>query len=271
MRLDDLMQLMTRLDLGEPGVRPRRPPREELDRLQDALAAGLAGPDFALDCIEADLRTWREWEASGWKGRKAPIGAIPELGITVVMFFWPPGEASQPHEHTSWTMSAVFHNRLEVTTFHWDRAVEARRLEKRNVFAAEVGRVGYVYDPCIHSPRNRSDGWATSIHIYNADDVAVLEKQVGPIEGLESADDDTADRARHEARPPAVFEYVRQCTYRVHADALRRFPSARTVEVLESLWRLGDAATRDTAVDSMRAVATHDADERIRRLRAQAG
>ena len=270
MRLDDLTQLMARLDLGEPGVRPRRPPREELNRLRDALAAGLGDADFALDCVEADLRTWRAWETSGWKGRKAPIAAIPELGITVAMFFWPPGEVSQPHEHTSWTMSAVFHNRLEVTTFHWDRAVAARRLDKRNVFAAEVGRVGYVYDPAIHSPRNRSDSWATSIHIYNTDDVAVLEKQVGPIEGLESADD-TADRARYESRPPAVFEYVRQCTYRVHAGALRRFPSARTVDVLESLWRLGDEATRDAAADSMRAAAPHDADERIRRLRARAG
>jgi predicted metal-dependent enzyme (double-stranded beta helix superfamily) len=270
MRLDDLMQLMTRLRLGEPGVRPRRPAREQLDTVRDAFAAGVAGADFALDCVEADLRTWREWEASGWKGRKAPLAAIPELGITVVMFFWPPGEVSQPHEHTSWTLSTVFHNPLEVTTFEWNVAVKERRLERRNVFTAEVGRVGYVYDPAIHSPRNRSDSWATSIHIYNADDVAVLEKQVGPIEGLESADEDAA-RARYESRPPAVFEHVRQCTYRVHADALRRYPSARTVDVLESLWRLGDPGTREAAEASIRAVSPHDADARIRRLSARAG
>ncbi len=98
----------------------------------------------------------------------------------------------------------------------------------------------------------------------------MLEKQVGPIEGLESADDD-AGRARYESRPPAVFEHVRQCTYRVHVEALRRFPSARTVGVLESLWQLGDAATRDAAAASIRAVSPHDADARIRRLEAQAG
>ena len=264
MRLDDLIQLMRRLDLGEPG-KPRRPPRENLSELQTAFSRGLADPDFALDCIEQDLRAWSDWEASGWKGRKPPIAAIPELGISMMFFFWPPGEVSLPHEHVSWTMSSVFHNRLRVTTYHWDRAVQERRLEEKNVFSAEPGRVGYIYNPCIHSPRNASADWATSIHIYNADDLPVLEKQVGPIEGLEPADS-TADAAIYEARPPEVFLRVRECTYRVHAEAAARFPAARTMRFLEQLHRLGDASTQEVVARSMRALDPIEAEAKLRRL-----
>ena len=54
MRLRDLLELMERLDLGEPG-KPRRPPRENLDEVGGALTRGLSDADFRLDCIEHDL------------------------------------------------------------------------------------------------------------------------------------------------------------------------------------------------------------------------
>lgn len=240
MRLRDLVDLVQRLDLGEPG-RPRRPPRERLDLVRDALARGLQDPDFRLDCIERDLDAWREWESSGWSGSKPPIASVPGLGITVIMFFWPPGLVSPPHEHTSWTMSAVFHNRLEVMTFDWERALRARRLEQRSLFTAEPGRAGYIRDPAIHSPRNPFASGATSFHIYNADDGPVLASQVGPIDGLETydmaPDGDAAPR-----RPASLFLGARESVLRLHAEAAQLSPCERTAGVVEEIERLRGAA-----------------------------
>jgi hypothetical protein len=231
MRLRDLLDRMERLDLGEPG-RPRRPPRENLDVLKDALTRGLDDADFRLDCIEHDLAAWRQWQRRGWRGMKPPIVILPERGLFVMMFYWPPGEVCPPHEHTSWTMSAVFQNRLEVMTYHWDRALTERRLERRSLFAAEAGRVGYVYDPAIHSPRNPFASGAISFHIYNADDDPVLEKQVGPIEGLTTYDR-SPDSAP--ARPAELLLRVRQDVLRLHAESARRTSCARAAAVLDAI------------------------------------
>jgi hypothetical protein len=234
MRLRDLLDLMERLDLGEPGT-PRRPPRENLDALRDALARGLADADFRLDCIEHDLAAWREWERSGWRGLKPPIVRLPDRGLLVKMFYWRPGEVCPPHEHTSWTLSAVFHNRLEVMTYHWDRALTERRLERRSQFIAEPGRAGYIYDPAIHSPRNTFASGAISFHVYNTDDDPVLEKQVGPIEGLTTYD---GSAAMLPPRTPEFLLRVRQTVLRLHSEAAGLIPCARTQDVLEQIRRV---------------------------------
>jgi len=264
MRVLELVELMEKLDLGEAG-RPRRPPHENLRAIQEALARGLADPEFRLDCIERDLSVWAGWEASGWNGMKPAMIALPELGLFVRVFFWPPGQVSPPHEHTSWTMSAVFHNRLQVMTYHWDRAIAARRLEKRSRFWAESGRVGYIYDPAIHSPSNPGERGAISFHIYNADDGPVLERQVGPIEGL-SASAKASDDPTLSARRPEVLRSARESLYRVHAEAALEFPCSRTMEVLEALYRRGDPITRDFVAQSMRAHDAAAADTHLRRL-----
>jgi hypothetical protein len=267
MRLRDLIQLMERLDLGEPGA-PRRPARENLEDLGKALTRALEDADFRLDCIEHDLAAWREWEASGWSGMKPPIATIPDLGFFVMMFFWPPGEVSPAHEHTSWTMSAVFHNRLQVMTYDWRRAVDERRLAQKNVFTAEPGRVGYIYDPAIHSPRNTTSTGTTSFHIYNSDDGPVLEKQVGPIEGLASYDKTSDDDVP--VRPSSLFVRVRQEVLRAHAEAALRFPSPRTLSILESIHVPGDPTTRAAVAHSLRTLDPHGADARLARLSSAA-
>jgi hypothetical protein len=255
MRLRDLLELMERLDLGEPG-QPRRPPRENLDAIKDALTRGLADADFRLDCIEHNLSAWREWERSGWRGMKPPIVTLPESGLIVTMFYWPPGEVCPAHEHTSWTMSAMFHNRLEVMTYHWDRALTHRRLERRSLFTAEPGRVGYIYDPAIHSPRNTFTSAAISFHIYNTDDDPVLEKQVGPVEGLT-----TYDGSRETPpRPPELFLRVRQDILRLHVEDARAMPCARTLDVLEAIHSIGDPITRTAVATAMRELDPSGAD-----------
>jgi hypothetical protein len=265
MRFQEIVDLMARLDLGEPG-RPRRPRRENLVVLQDTLRRGLEDPDFRLDCIELDLDAWRAWERSGWSGMKPPIATIPELGFFIMMFYWPPGEVSPPHEHTSWTMSAVFHNRLEVATYDWERAATARRLETRNLFTAEVGKVGFILEPAIHSPRNTTAEGATSFHIYNADDGPVLEAQVGPIEGLASYG--TSGEEPLPPRPAALFLDARQRVLRAHAEAAERFPCGRSASVLEALHRGGDPETRAAVTRSMRIVDPAEADARVARWRS---
>jgi hypothetical protein len=266
MKLGDLIELMERLDLGEPG-QARRPPRENLDHLRDAVARGLDDPEFRLDCIQHDLDAWKRWEESGWTGMKPALRRMPDLGFFLMMFYWPPGEVSPPHEHTSWTMSSMFHHRLDVMTYDWNTAVTERKLVKRSLFTAVPGPVGYIYDPAIHSPRNTTDRGAVSFHIYNSDDGPILEKQHGPIEGLETYDK-SSTTASPPPRPPSLFLRVRQEVLRCHAESAQRFPCAQTMAMLETLYGLGDAATRDVVGSAMIAVDAAGAEATLARLRA---
>ncbi len=239
MRFRDLIAHMGSLDLGERGS-PVRPPRDNVRSVQNALAAGLADEDFALDCIELELDSaLRARQTPGARANVPAFHAIEERGIFFRIFYWPPGKKAPPHEHASWTVTAVFHNALTVTTYDWDTAVRERRLVSKNEFAAERGRAGHIYESCIHRPSNPTDRLATSVHIFNANDRPTLASDVGPIEGLA---DDMA--ARPWPAEPEVFERAlaawRQNLLLMHADMLSRFDSTRAKEILERVFFRGN-------------------------------
>ena len=204
---------------------------EQLREMRELLTVGLLDQEFIVDCIVHDLHAWYRWELLNFRGVRPAMVRIADRGIQLRMFFWAPGQVAPPHEHTRWTLSAVFHNQLNVTTYDWDHAVQKRALQQRNEFTALRGQAGYVSNPCIHSPRNLSQDWSTSLHVFNEADQPVLERTVGPIAGLPEAASlmlpsplPVEPLAFREARDHALHAHalvVRQCTAPQAASALR--------------------------------------------------
>jgi len=265
MRFEQLGELVRSLDLGEPG-RTARPPRENVRAVQDALSASLAEEEFCLDCIELELdAALATRRAPGALAAARPFHEIAGRGIFFRFYYWPPGKVAPPHEHTSWTVTAVFHNALTVTTYDWETAEKERRLEARSTFSAERGRAGHIYFESIHAPSNTTERLTASIHVFNANDRPVLAERVGEVPGL--APDMAARRwPAGEAEFAHAEATWRQRFLLMIADLLAPFRSARALALLDRVFEEGDALVKFVVAIVLRAADERRSQERMDRL-----
>lgn len=257
MRFIDLVGLLRSLDLADRGAHGRRPPRDDVRTVQDALTAMLADEDFYLDCIDLEAET----TASETADRPfAPFHRLNDLELQFRMFYWWPGKAAPPHEHTAWTVTAVFYNTLEVTTFDWDIAFREQRLQPRNRFTGVQGMAGHIYDRCIHRPANLTEKLSTSIHIFHAADQPRIEREVGPIAGMGPPNSAFVRGPHADARLTAF----KQLRLRALANMVGQFRSERARRSLGAIASAGDDLTRavaDRVTWSMRGTDTRVAPE----------
>jgi hypothetical protein len=239
MRFSALPALIESLDLEErrEGT-PRRPPRDNVRAVQNMLAGALTDEEFYLDCIDKEIESNLRRTADA---PRQPLFRMPDLGIKVHMFYWYPHRTIAAHEHTAWTVTAVFYNRLQVTTYDWDYAVRERKLQQKNQFEATQAKAGHIYEPCIHNPGNATDIVTTSLHIFNNADMPCLEMD-GPVEGIGDTNavlpEDPMERAA------TVAEWS-QRQLRVMARVLSQFRSQRAMFQLGRIARNGDARTAE--------------------------
>jgi hypothetical protein len=237
MRFADLVCLMRSLDLLDRGAHGRRPPRDNVRAVQDGLTAMLTDEDFYLDCIDLEA----EATANATPERPfPPLSGLHDLDLQFRMFYWWPGKAAPPHEHTAWTVTAVFYNTLEVTTFDWGVAFREQRLQPKNRFTGVQGMAGHIYDRCIHRPANLTEKLSTSIHIFNLADQPRIEREVGPIAGL-------APPTRAFVRGPnedVRLTALKQLRLRALAHMVGQFRSERARRTLDAIASAGDDLTR---------------------------
>ncbi len=237
MRFIDLVSVLRSLDLDDRGTHGRRPPRDDVRAVQDALTAMLADEDFYLDCIDLEA----EATASATPERPfAPLCRLTDLDLQFRMFYWWPGKAAPPHEHTAWTVTAVFYNTLEVTTFDWDIACREQRLQPKHRFTGLQGMAGHIYDRCIHRPANLTDKLSTSIHIFHGADEPRIEREVGPIAGMAPPTSAFARGPNAGARITAL----KQLRLRALAHMVGQFRSEHARRTLETIASAGDDLTR---------------------------
>ena len=237
MRFYELPRLIASLDLEERrGGTTRRPPRDNVRAVQNLLAGALLDEDFYLDCIDKEIDANLRRTADH---PRQPFFRMPDLGIKIHMFYWYPNKTIPPHEHTAWTVTAVFYNRLQVTTYDWDYAVRERKLQQKSQFEAEQAKAGHIFEPCIHNPGNATNLVTTSIHIFNSADVPCLEVD-GPVEGIGDTQwippDDPMERA-------AIIAEGAQQHLRVMARVLAQFRSKRARMLLGKIARNADGQT----------------------------
>jgi hypothetical protein len=239
MRLDDLLLAMRGLDIPRFGE-PKRPSRESVRSVQQWMAAALGDDEFSVDCIDRELSSMAERPA---RGELEPFFVDPESGARFAFAYWAPGRAAGAHEHNDWTVTAVVHNRLDVETYDFAVARKDRTLEVKNLHRAERGRAGYIYEPCIHNPRNPTPSWSMSIHIISPNDRPCLERDVGPISGLR-----TVGRPSETDPEDPFLDLFRAKTheraYRVQAEVLCGHHSERATKLLLRIYRRGDCETR---------------------------
>jgi hypothetical protein len=166
MKLDDLCSVFEKQRFPSLGDRSH-PERNSVLSARSAVAAAVVDDEFLADCISWELR---RIEDDRLRRGLLPFFIIPNLGVRLAFGYWPPGGTPGPHEHTAWTITAVCRNSLEVLTYDREESYRRRELIPKNHFQAPAGRVGFIYDPCIHEPRNTTNDWSLSLHISSPRD-----------------------------------------------------------------------------------------------------
>jgi predicted metal-dependent enzyme (double-stranded beta helix superfamily) len=129
--------------------------------VRSLLSEALNSDDFVLDCIEQGIRTLEPYLPS-WTN--PPIVDDDTHHFSIRLVYWPPQFVNEPHEHTFWTVTGVFHNELKFMTYLGNvdgPLVVEREIEGRR------GDVGYIVPPCVHSVGNHSNEPSISIHVFS--------------------------------------------------------------------------------------------------------
>lgn len=181
----DLSSLIRTFEqLGFPGAdEDDHPAPAVMTAAKAAVSSSLTSPEFLADCIELELQ--RLERVGAWRGGLEPFARIPRLGIRFAFGYWRPGVTTGPHEHTSWTITGVYRNTLEVVTYDYDESYRRQRPVEKNRFVAQAGRVGSIDRHGIHAPRNGSTSWTMSFHVISPRDGLRPRAYPAPVPGLE--------------------------------------------------------------------------------------
>ncbi|MFE3105914.1 cupin domain-containing protein [Nocardia tengchongensis] len=242
MKLDDVRTEFAAIEFPLAGEQSQ-PDRNAVLAARSTIQSAVVDNEFLADCIALELKLI---SATEFPRGLTPFFTIPDLGIRFEFGYWPPGGTPGPHEHTTWTITAVCHNELEVRTFDRAESYRRRELVPKNNFSAEAGRVGYIYEPSIHAPINTSADWSVSLHISSSRVGEPMEDCAGLVAGLTSP--------RRRRMPPTTHPYARVVakrarTQRVHvlARALAGMNVAGVPRLLDECAALGSHSTRKLA------------------------
>lgn len=240
MMLHDLCEKFDDHEFPALGVRAH-PAREAVLALRAATAKAVVDDEFLVDCLSLELCRVKENRVHlGF----APFFTHPELGARFALGLWRPGSGPGPHEHTAWTITAVCRNELEVVVYHREESYRQRELMLKERFAASAGRVGFIYEPCIHAPTNASSDFSLSLHISSPRDGEPLEDYTEPVPSVRSLEELSPEERDH----PYIYAMVereRKTAAREFARIVASMKVRQAPHVLAQCYELASSATRD--------------------------
>lgn len=166
MDLQGLCEVIQQLSLPSTDEQTH-PDLQTVQAIRAAVTEAVVDDVFLADCFSHELRLF---ESDRIRVGLVPFYVMPDNGVRFALGYWPPGGTPGPHEHTAWTVTAVCRNELEVFTYDRGASYRQRELVPKNHFPASAGKVGYIFDPCIHKPINTSSSWTLSFHLSSPRD-----------------------------------------------------------------------------------------------------
>ncbi len=221
--------------------------------LRTLLTDALRTDEFVLACLDR-VMDFMNPDAGVWMN--PPLFSNADLDYSVRMIYWPPNYSNNPHQHNSWTVTGVLHNKLAVRIYAPDNNADCQLRIERS-FVCGVGEVGYIYSPCIHSITNPSDTSSVSLHIFSA---LVANR----------SDDDGAEGDDHKQTvwypAPMKGEILKGAFRRAlttHIKILANKTTAESVALLDKVFELGDLSVKLACI---KALCRLDAEHAARKL-----
>jgi hypothetical protein len=238
-KLDDLCELFDRHAFPEAHVR-EHPDRDAVLAARSATTTAVRDDEFLVDCMTYELTLLQRRRL---RQELVPFFTLPGSGIRFAFGYWPPGRNTGAHEHTAWTITGVCHNELIVQTYDRNESYRQQTLVPKNRFDAPAGQVGFIYEPCIHDPRNPTDRWSLSLHVSSPRDGEKLADQE---QCLPILDEFAARRWTGYGDPydEVITTRRRQVKIRAIAQFLAQVDAVPVADLLERCVQQGSSATR---------------------------
>lgn len=239
MKLDELCDVFERYTFPEERVRDR-PEKDTVLAARAAITAAVRDDEFLVDCIGYELTLLDR--PSRRRQNLVPFFTMPGCGVRFAFGYWPPGSNAGAHEHTDWTITGVCRNQLIVQTFDRSESYRRQTLVPKNLFDAHAGEVGFIYEPCIHDPRNPTDKWSLSMHVSSPHDG---QKPANQEQCLPLLDEFDSRRVSFGAPYDKVLETRRrQRKLRAIAQVLAQVDAVPVAHLLERCVQQGSSVTR---------------------------
>lgn len=240
MKLDDLCELFDRRAFPDAHAR-EHPDKDAVLAARSAITTAVRDDAFLVDCLAYELS--RLEQRQGLRPGLVPFFTVPGFGIRFAFGYWPPGRNAGAHEHTAWTITGVCHNELVVETYDREESYRRQELVPKNRFDAPAGQVGFIYEPCIHDPRNPTDRWSLSLHVSSPRDGEQLADQERCLPIL-----DNFPARRPTGHGDAYDEVIatrrRQLKIRAIAEFLAQVEAVPVGDLLERCVRQSSLSTR---------------------------
>ncbi len=207
--------------------------------VRQAVSAALGEASFLVDCVRAELARMKTADPTAGL---APFTASGDRRLQLAFGYWAPRSGTGPHEHADWTVTAVVHNQLDVTTYHYRAMAEEGRLVPKNHFSAQRGKAGQIHEPCIHAPENPTAAWSLSLHVLGANEDGTLGQLRPGLTRFDTPSPAPSDGERrwHRARAHDQKEAVL-------VEALAALGGDAVTQLLESLAADASHPTRSAA------------------------
>ncbi len=240
MKLDELCGLFERHAFPEERVR-ERPDKDAVLAARAAVTAAVRDDEFLVDCIGYELTLLER--PTRRRQNLLPFFTLPGYGVRFAFGYWPPGSNAGAHEHTDWTITGVCRNQLIVQTFDRDESYRRQTLVPKNLFDAHAGEVGFIYEPCIHDPRNPTDQWSLSMHVSSPHDG---QKPADQEQCLPILDEFDSRRVSGLGAPydKVIALRTRQRKLRAIAQFLAQVEAVPVAQLLERCVQQGSLVTR---------------------------
>lgn len=249
MRLEEYSGLLERMPLPAAD-QTGDPDQQTLIKVRALVSDVIGDREFLTDCIERELRLIEKMSCV--RRGFVPFATLPRTGIHLAFGYWPPASSVAPHEHTAWAVTGVFRNQLQVVTFDREETYRRGELVGKNCFEAPAGKVGYIYGPCIHQPKNVSSQWSLSFHVISPRDGQYPDGPPDLVSGMAAADGILSTGTISRGMHPAVMLARQQMAYLEQlTKALLSMKVGRCQEVLRSLYAIGPSKVRVLIEDEL--------------------
>jgi hypothetical protein len=239
LRLDDLLGKFQALRFPARNERTH-PDRALIVAARSSVERAVIDDEFLADCIALELRRIERNRAH--RGL-VPFFTMRDLGIRFAFGYWAPGDTARAHEHTAWTITAVCRNALEVLTYDRDESYRKQELVPKNRFHAPAGRVGFIFEPCIHNPRNVSADWSLSFHIISPRDGERPDDYRGLLPALESSRGLSSAADGHPYASVIAARRRNRCVHQL-ARIVGAMRVRQASDLLDRCFALGSTATQ---------------------------
>ena len=239
MRLDYLLDSFQALHFPKKGERAH-PDRQLVTAARANVEAAVIDDEFLADCLALELTLI---ESDRPRRGLVPFFTMPDLGVRFAFGYWAPGNSAPAHEHTAWTITAVCRNELEVLTYNRDESYRTRDLVPKNCFHAPAGKAGYIFEPCIHAPRNVSQDWSLSFHVTSPRDGERSDAEREPLPALRTRPAMPLPRHRHPYANVIAARHRNRCVQQL-ARIIAAMKEQQASDLLDRCFALGCAKTQ---------------------------